>query len=289
MGVRSILLDENLLIDLLFTRPMLTGHGDLLWELCVQGLVKGWVTEFGLEKVWHYAFRSRGKAIANKLLAQLYGSFDYCPVQPATFKAAEASHLPLDCALQMATAAQLELDGIVTNRPFDYHKCIDFSEVLIYTPGQLLAEFLESSLEDRREGLEAQYTDASTADRGGVVTTGLRLEYIDVCCGSEQPTATVKVQTPLGRAYEQTASGVGPVDASFRAIDLAISQFMPMADIQMIYYKSQGTTSDSEVSAMVLLQRRMSLYAGRGFHPDIVLASAYAYLDALNYLLYCEE
>ena len=62
-----------------------------------------------------------------------------------------------------------------------------------------------------------------------------------------------------------------------------------MVDIQMIYYKSQGTTSDSEVSAMVLLQRRMSLYAGRGFHPDIVLASAYAYLDALNYLLYCEE
>jgi hypothetical protein len=289
MGVRSILLDENLLIDLLFTRPMLTGHGDLLWELCDQGLIQGWVTEFGLEKIWHYAFRSRGKAIANKLLEGLYRNFICCPVHSDNFRSAEASHLPLECALQLAAAAQRELDGIVTNRPFDYHKCIDFSEVLIYTPGQLLADFLESSLEDRREGLESQYTDAGTTGQGGVVTAGLRLEYIDVCCGSEQPTAKVKVQTPLGRVYEQTASGVGPVDASFRAIDLAISQFMPMADIQMIYYKSQGTTSDSEVSAMVLLQRRMSLYAGRGFHPDIVLASAYAYLDALNYLLYCEE
>ena len=52
---------KNLLIDLLFTRPMLTGHGDLLWELCDQGLIQGWVTELGLEKkIWHYTFRSRG-------------------------------------------------------------------------------------------------------------------------------------------------------------------------------------------------------------------------------------
>ena len=142
MGVRSILLDENLLIDLLFTRPMLTGHGDLLWELCDQGLIQGWVTELGFRKKFGTTLFVRGgKAIANKLLEGLYRNFICCPVNPDNFRAAEASQLPLECALQLAAAAQRELDGIVTNRPFDYHKCIDFSEVLIYTPGATPGRF----------------------------------------------------------------------------------------------------------------------------------------------------
>jgi hypothetical protein len=40
---------------------------------------------------------------------------------------------------------------------------------------------------------------------------------------------------------------------------------------------------------MVLLERQMALFPGRGFDPDVVLASIEAYLDALGYLIVCDH
>lgn len=68
---------------------------------------------------------------------------------------------------------------------------MDFAEVQIYTPGHLLAEFLQGSLEDQRRGLEARYTQPALMEAGQVTTIGLRLEQIEVCCGNERPTATI--------------------------------------------------------------------------------------------------
>jgi hypothetical protein len=286
-----VLLDENLLLDLLFARPKLSGHGELLWELFEQRRIEGCVTDFGLETIWHYTSRLRNAPTAKALLHGLYQVLTCYVVPPAIFQAAEQSSLALPFAIQVESVEQLDLDGIVTARPLDYHPCVDFDSILIYTPGHLLADFLAGSLDEQRQKLEAKFEPPlpSLPGNSPITTVGLRLEHIEVCCGSERPVATVAIQSPRGRVYRETAMGVGPVDASFKAINLATERFLPMVDTQMLYYKSLGTTSDSEVSAMVLLQRRDALFPGRGFHPDIVMASAYAYVDALNYMLYCEN
>lgn len=48
MAIRRILVDEGLLLELLFGRPLPLGQGDRLWELFQQGQVRGYVTDFAL-------------------------------------------------------------------------------------------------------------------------------------------------------------------------------------------------------------------------------------------------
>ena len=158
--------------------------------------------------------------------------------------------------------------------------------MLVYTPGHLLADHTAGYLEARRSGLETQYQDEVVVHQH---TWLGRLESVEVCCGRDRPTATVRLQTPLGYTYQETASGVGPVDAALRALNLAVNRYIPVADVQMVYYRCLATTADSPVSAMVLLERQMALFPGRGFDPDVVLASIEAYLDALGYLIVCDR
>jgi hypothetical protein len=199
---------------------------------------------------------------------------------------AQASQLGLSFALQAAVVAHLGLDGLVTHRPLDYVTGNGVDEVPVYTPGHLLADHTADYLEAHRSGLETQYQDEVVVHQ----RTWLgRLESVEVCCGRDRPTATVRLQTPLGYTYQETASGVGPVDAALRALNLAVNRYIPVADVQMVYYRCLATTADSPVSAMVLLERQMALFPGRGFDPDVVLASIEAYLDALGYLIVCDR
>ncbi|MEO1070444.1 MAG: alpha-isopropylmalate synthase regulatory domain-containing protein, partial [Cyanobacteria bacterium J06638_6] len=73
------------------------------------------------------------------------------------------------------------------------------------------------------------------------------------------------------------------------ALNLAVNQFIPVEDVRMVHYRCLATTADSPVSAVVLLERQMALFPGRGVHPDVVMASIEAYLDALGYLIFCDR
>ncbi|WP_196358109.1 alpha-isopropylmalate synthase regulatory domain-containing protein [Nodosilinea nodulosa] len=199
---------------------------------------------------------------------------------------AQRSQLGLSFALQAAVAAHLGLDGIVTHRPLDYVTGSGDDEVLVYTPGQLLAECAPGYLDAGRSDLETQYRDAEMADQRHWLG---RLESVEVCCGQTQPTATVRLQTPLGYTCQETAFGVGPVDAALRALNLAVNHYIPVGDVGMVHYRCLATTADSPVSAVVLLERQGLLFPGRGFHLDVVMASIEAYLDALGYLIYCDR
>jgi hypothetical protein len=79
------------------------------------------------------------------------------------------------------------------------------------------------------------------------------------------------------------------VDAALRALNLAVNRYIPVADVQMVYFRCLATTADSPVSAMVLLERQRMPFPGRGFHQDVIMASIEAYLDALGYLIYCDR
>jgi len=123
-----------------------------------------------------------------------------------------------------------------------------------------------------------------------------RLDGLQVACGSMGlPTATVQLIGPGGIAHIQAAVGTGPVDAAYKAIDSIVR-----ADCQLLEYSVQGVTEGidaiGEVSVRVrsgLGEERMSaqgttqarVFHGHGADTDIIVASAKAYLTALNRLL----
>ncbi len=95
-----------------------------------------------------------------------------------------------------------------------------------------------------------------------------------------RPTATVRFAS-AGEERVAEAEGNGPVDASIRAIESQVG-----SGAEMILYSvnaiSGGTEAQGEVT--VRLSRGGRIVNGVGTDPDIVAASAKAYLAALNKL-----
>jgi 2-isopropylmalate synthase len=96
----------------------------------------------------------------------------------------------------------------------------------------------------------------------------------------EMPQATVVI-TVAGKEVTGTSNGNGPVDASLKAIEVHVK-----SGAEMVLYSvnaiSGSTESQGEVT--VRLQRSGRVVNGVGADPDIVVASAKAYLSALNKL-----
>lgn len=94
------------------------------------------------------------------------------------------------------------------------------------------------------------------------------------------PTATVRVRTPQGEKIA-TATGDGPVDAVFKAIQEVIG-LRP----ELEAYRVEAITGSTEALGQVTVRLRQGeLQAvGTGVSPDIVEASALAFLDAAGRL-----
>jgi 2-isopropylmalate synthase len=96
----------------------------------------------------------------------------------------------------------------------------------------------------------------------------------------ERPQASV-VFTAQGKEVKGSSDGNGPVDASLKAIESHVN-----SGAEMVLYSvnaiSGSTESQGEVT--VRLQNSGRVVNGVGSDPDIVVASAKAYLSALNKL-----
>jgi 2-isopropylmalate synthase len=96
----------------------------------------------------------------------------------------------------------------------------------------------------------------------------------------ERPQATV-VFTVDGKEFKGASDGNGPVDASLKAIETHVK-----SGAEMVLYSvnaiSGSTESQGEVT--VRLQNSGRIVNGTGSDPDIVVASAKAYLSALSKL-----
>jgi 2-isopropylmalate synthase len=106
-----------------------------------------------------------------------------------------------------------------------------------------------------------------------------QLEYLHVQSGSHAiPTATVRIKAD-GKSAKESATGDGPVDAVFNAIDRAVHSVFTVET-----YQVRSVTSGRQSMGEVLLRLRKDnqVYTGRGVSTDIVEASAKAYLQALN-------
>jgi 2-isopropylmalate synthase len=128
------------------------------------------------------------------------------------------------------------------------------------------------------EDLQALATEASLeAERERYKLLSLR-----VCSETgETPVADVTLSVD-GAERTATAQGSGPVDAAFKAIDALVHC---ACDLQLYSVSSITSGTDAQGEVTVRLEREGRIVNGQGADTDIVLASAKAYLHALNRLL----
>jgi 2-isopropylmalate synthase len=84
-----------------------------------------------------------------------------------------------------------------------------------------------------------------------------------------------------GQEKRAEASGSGPVDAAFKAIESILSSG---ADLQLFSVNAITSGTDSQGEVSVRLSKSGRIVNGQGADTDIVVASAKAYLNALNKL-----
>ena len=96
-------------------------------------------------------------------------------------------------------------------------------------------------------------------------------------------TATVRIIGPDDRVLSDASTGNGPVDAVCNAVQRATST--PPTSLVDFNVHSITEGLDAQGEVVIRLQQNGNIYTGRGAHTDIVVASAKAYLSALNRLL----
>jgi 2-isopropylmalate synthase len=130
-----------------------------------------------------------------------------------------------------------------------------------------------------------------------------KLDAIQVSCGTGMPTATVRLTGPEGQTQTSAAVGTGPVDAVYKAVQLQVQ-----APCTLLEYTVQSVTEGidalGEVSVRVsphdddappdkinpqYERTRARVFHGHGAHTDVIVASAKAYIAAINRILAIRE
>ncbi|MBN1834844.1 MAG: 2-isopropylmalate synthase [Spirochaetales bacterium] len=105
------------------------------------------------------------------------------------------------------------------------------------------------------------------------------LSYFNIYSGNMAvPTATVRIESGSQR-FEEAATGDGPVDAVFNAIDRVVGANTKLLEYT-VHAVTPGREALGEVSVTVEIEGRR--YVGRGASTDILEASARAYLNSIN-------
>jgi 2-isopropylmalate synthase len=119
--------------------------------------------------------------------------------------------------------------------------------------------------------------------RGGDGADLFSLDSFQVMSGSGiLPIAAVRLSRGAKVLAPESATGDGPVDAIFKAVEKAVGFSVKLTDYKITALGS-GKDALGEVSLIVEFERRR--YAGHGSSTDIVEASAKAFLSAVNRVL----
>lgn len=155
-----------------------------------------------------------------------------------------------------------------------------------YTPGDdemgKIYEAFTAVADKKREVTDRDLISLMGNERMSVVET-YKLNSVQVTCGSNAiATATVHLTDQGGRTFTDAATGSGPVDAVYKAINRIVLVPNSLTEFS-VNSVTEGIDAVGEVSIRVEQDGRQ--YIGRGADTDIIVASAKAYMNALNRLL----
>ena len=161
-------------------------------------------------------------------------------------------------------------------------------EALGYSlPNEELAKAFEAFkiLADKKQEVTDRDLEALMAEEKRVATEPITytLEQVQFSGGDRDiATATVRIRGLGEEIYSDAATGNGPVDAVCKAVSRATSTSAKLVDFN-VHSVTEGLDSIGEV--VIRVEQEGRVYTGRGASTDIIVASAKAYLSALNRLI----
>ncbi len=134
--------------------------------------------------------------------------------------------------------------------------------------------------------------EISDRDLEAIVNDGIlhapeafKLDHVQVSCGDRAiPTATITIVMPDGTEVTDASVGTGPVDAIYKAINRIVN-----VPNQLIEYSVQSVTAGIDALGEVTIRLKhpdAGTLSGHSANTDIIVASARAYLSALNKLYF---
>ena len=136
-------------------------------------------------------------------------------------------------------------------------------------------------LADAKKTIYNEDLEAIVADSVHVTNDRFEFGSLQLECGSlAKPSATVQLSID-GEPTETKCSGVGPVDAIFKAVSE-----LTQTESELIRYQVHAVTSglDAQGEVSVTIEEEGRRVIGNGVHEDVMVASAKAYVHALNKL-----
>jgi 2-isopropylmalate synthase len=138
-------------------------------------------------------------------------------------------------------------------------------------------------LADKKREITDRDIESLIAEELRTVSEVYHLDHIEVSCGNHNiPTATVRLIAPDGKAVADAALGTGPVDAVYEAINRIVKVSNKLTEFTV---KSVTEGIDAIGEVLIRIESDGVSYSGRGADTDIIVASAKAYMNALNRLL----
>jgi len=142
-------------------------------------------------------------------------------------------------------------------------------------------------LADKKREITDRDLEALVAEELRLVSETYHLEHVQVSCGDHSvATATVRLTGPDGTSMADAALGTGPVDAIYKAINRLVGVPNELTEFS-VKSVTEGIDAIGEVT--IRIQSGNRTYTGRGASTDIMVASAKAYLNALNRLIAATE
>jgi len=139
------------------------------------------------------------------------------------------------------------------------------------------------ALADKKKDVTDRDIESLIAEELRTVTEVYHLDHVEVSCGDHNiPTATVRLIGPDGQILADAALGTGPVDAVYKAINRIVGIPNRLTEFTV---KSITEGIDAIGEVLIRIETEGVTYTGRGAATDIIVASAKAYMNALNRLL----
>ena len=134
---------------------------------------------------------------------------------------------------------------------------------------------------DKKKTITERDLEALVQNKISVGEEKYKLKRFVINVGNTITSTAVLTVSAGGKDVEDVAIGDGPVDASFKAIE-KIAGVTPELDDYNIRSITQGVDSLGE--ALVRLKYNGRYFKGRGLSTDVIEASIFAYIDAVNKL-----
>lgn len=137
---------------------------------------------------------------------------------------------------------------------------------------------------DKKKEITDSDIEAIVIDEVKVIEEFYQLDALEVVCGNKiVPSANIRLITAQGEILESQSTGSGPVEAVYKTINQIVD-----IKIELVDFAIQSVTrgKDAIGETIVRIKTDGRIFTGIGADTDIIVASAKAYLNAINRLLH---